>query len=338
MSGFVGVRSYGLTVKTPAAALTSYHPVAGPGAEILLYDGPMSVDGRNTSGQIVVRLRPRLDIAWRTEGKASSFDLHDVELTIPHELETVTVSGHCRGQADGWLSPVQLGQTAANMVRLVVPWVNLPALRGTGVIEDHESTLSGRWQADVGGWTVTLDRRGDHRDIWAVIKDEGATAVTHVMQIRRTDDAAFTPEDVDPVLEALHLGMSFAVGRWVAPVAPVGFDVAGRRVWEQWAARVCTAGVPGTLWWWWDQDDEHLAELLGLVVDRFSEAGGRFSARFLLASAIQSAGGGGGYVEQRIMTATAALEHLAWSVLHVDGAMTKEEFEHLKPQGVGKVS
>lgn len=200
--------------------------------------------------------------------------------------------------------------------------------RGSGVIKEPDLTFSGRWQADLAGWKITLDRRGDHRDIWAVVKDEGTTAVTHLMEIRRSDGANFTSEDVEPVLDALHLGISFAIGRWVAPVAPVGFDSAGCRVWEEWATRVCTAGAPGTLHWWPNQHDWLLAEFLELLLARFVEPARRFSTRFLLASAIQSASGG--YVEQRIMTATAGLEHLAWAALHVNGNMRKKEFDDIK--------
>ena len=43
--------------------------------------------------------------------------------------------------------------------------------------------------------------------------------MTHVMAIERADSGAFTAEDIEPVLDALQLGMSFAVGRWVSPAA-----------------------------------------------------------------------------------------------------------------------
>ena len=48
--------------------------------------------------------------------------------------------------------------------------------------------------------------------------------------------------------------------------------------------------------------------------------------RFLLGSAVQSAAGG--LVEQRIMTAFAAIEHLMWTRLVTVGGMSKTKYEH----------
>ena len=96
----------------------------------------------------------------------------------------------------------------------------------------------------VDGWTVTIDRRDDHDEIWNRVKAEGTFGVTHVDEVRRTDGSSFLPSDVGPVLDALQFGMSFAVGRWVSPTVPVGFGPDGRQVWEQCSARQCTAGAP----------------------------------------------------------------------------------------------
>jgi hypothetical protein len=145
------------------------------------------------------------------------------------------------------------------------------------------------------------------------------------MQISRVDRTTFSPDAAQQLLDALHLGLSFAVGRWVAPVPPVGFDAHGDRVWESWGTRYCTAGAPGALSWWYQQREWELKELLGLVAASYADPSRQFSTRFLLTSATLAAAGG--FVEQRITTATAALEHLAWVALTADGGMSTSAYK-----------
>ncbi|MBW0090956.1 hypothetical protein I4I77_15325 [Pseudonocardia sp. KRD-188] len=212
---------------------------------------------------------------------------------------------------------------------MLVHWLNVPAFRSPHRIDDGAAEYSGRWTADLGAWAVVLDRGVDHREVYREITAAGSIAVTHVMEIRRRDGLTFTPRDVDPVLDALHLGMSFALGRWVAPVLPVGFDRNGARVWEQWAARRCDPGAPGAPRWWFHQHEWEPAELLDLLVIRVDEPELRFTARFLMAGAVLSAAGG--FCEQRIMTAVAALEHLTWTTLVKRGSISKSAYEKLEP-------
>ncbi|WP_219419593.1 hypothetical protein [Pseudonocardia nigra] len=310
-------------------ALSPAYPFPGPGAPIPLHHGALVVGGRSLPGRIDFRLHPRLDAVWTVEPNRHRLRGGDAHITIEHPLGTITTTSQRRSSTDGSLGPVEIGPADAPLQRVVTHWVNLHALPGTDDINDGSSTFTGRWSADLDGWAVVLDRRSDHKDVWSRIKTGGTTEVTHVMEIRRSDGSLFTAEEAGPLLDALHLGLSFAVGRWVAPILPVGFDVHGKRVWEQWATPHCTPGAPGALTWWFDQRGWELEELLRLLVARFADPSRRFSTRFLLASAILSAAGG--FVEQRIMTAAAALEHLTWTALVVDGSTSKTAYEKIEP-------
>jgi len=63
--------------------------------------------------------------------------------------------------------------------------------------------------------------------------------LTHVMEIRRVDHGDFDVDAVERLLDCLRLTFSFAFGRWVAPVVPVGYDPAGNVAWELWTSPIC---------------------------------------------------------------------------------------------------
>jgi hypothetical protein len=81
-------------------------------------------------------------------------------------------------------------------------------------------------------WKITLDMRPDHSVVWDDLHKSDVLAMTHVMEIRRSDGTAFTAQDAELVLKAMHAGISFALGRWVAPLLPVGLDSSGTAVWD----------------------------------------------------------------------------------------------------------
>ncbi len=318
-----------------ARPLVPAYAFNSPRESIRLYDGP--IGGFNdgpVDGSIEFRLAPRPEVSWHVNsGNQLSLDFADLELDIEHRTGRAQMVAHRRSATEGWLDPVALGRAEAELSHVLIHWLNLPAIRSPHGIEDPDGTVeySGRWKAVLGDWSVTLDRRSDHSEIWRQIRAEGSIAMTHVMEIRRTNGQRFTPADVEPVLSGLHVGMSFALGRWVAPSLPVGFDARGQRVWEQWGARHCWSGVPGALRWWHDQREWELEELLSRTVERFRDPQQEFTTRFVMSSVILSAAGG--FVEQRIMTAFAAIEHLAWVRLKLGRGMSQNQYDKRRAGG-----
>jgi hypothetical protein len=314
-----------------APALSPVHPYGGPGESITLHDGPVTYRGQSKPGRVELRLSPETEVAWLLEG-ADGPSLGSVDLTLQLSAEALSVGGECNrssmAESAGYLRETEVGARDAAMRRVLVHWLNLPQIRSPGVIRDaaNRTTYAGRWHTQFGKWAVTLDRRADYGDVWAHARQAGSIVMTHVMAIELADSRAFTAEEIEPVLDALQLGISFAVGRWVSPALPVGLDSDGLRVWERWSADLCTPGAPGTLRWWPNQRQDDLAELLELLVGRFEKPDERFTMRFLLGSGVQSAAGG--LVEQRIMTAFAAIEHLMWTRLVKVGGMSKTKYGH----------
>ena len=81
--------------------------------------------------------------------------------------------------------------------------------------------------------------RPDHQRVWSDLHKADVYVMTHVMELRRADGASFTPDEVEPLLAALHIGVSFALSQWAAPMLPVGEDADGRIVWEDWRPLHC---------------------------------------------------------------------------------------------------
>lgn len=309
-------------------ALVPPHGLGRPGEAIPLYDGAVTWAGRSAPGSVQLQLAPRPDVRWSAKHPFGS-GLGDVELHLDHETGPVRANARRNRMAEGSIPHAEVGSADAALDHVLAHWLNLPSFGSSHPIEDGPTGYPGRWTAELGAWTVTIDRRRDHREVYREITAQGSIVSTHVMEIRRRDGLTFPPSDIDPLLDALHLGMSFALGRWVAPVLPVGFARNGARVWEQWAVRRCDPGAAGALSWWFRQHERELAELLNLLVVRFDEPARRFTTRFLLAGAVLSAAGG--FCEQRIMTAVATLEHLTWTTLVMRGSMSTSAYKKLTP-------
>ncbi|MFC9429924.1 hypothetical protein [Streptomyces sp. NPDC056987] len=150
--------------------------------------------------------------------------------------------------------------------------------------------------------------------------------MTHVMEVRRTDGSLFTADEVDPVLTAMHVGVSFALGRWAAPMLSVGEDSGGRVGWEQWGASHCDPARTSSNGWWYDQDHQSLGDFLSLVIDAFADADRLVPLRFQMMYAI-SAMRSRDFVEPRIIMGTAGLEHIMWESLVLNGVLTKQQYK-----------
>jgi hypothetical protein len=153
--------------------------------------------------------------------------------------------------------------------------------------------------------------------------------MTHVMEIRRSDGTAFTAQDAELVLTAMHVGISFALGRWVAPLLPVGLDSSGTAVWEQWQPSFCDPGRTPGLGWWYDRDHAALSHFLKLLITAFADPARRERLWMQMVLAI-SATSAPGFIEQRIMVGFSGLEHMMWQNLVLTDVHTESNYRNEK--------
>jgi hypothetical protein len=150
------------------------------------------------------------------------------------------------------------------------------------------------------------------------------------MEMRRSDGMPFTAREAGPVLTALHAGISFALGRWVAPLLPVGLDSGGAAVWEQWRPSFCDPGRAPGIGWWYERDDAALADFLKLLITAFADPARRERLWMQMVLAI-SATSAPGFIEQRIMVGFSGLEHLMWQNLVLAGKRTEDGYTRGPP-------
>lgn len=312
-------------------AVVPVYPFNAPGESVLLHDGPIGgFAGSDWPGTIELCCLPRLGVNWKIEHEDyASLNLvgptslrlkhRGVDRVVEAHRGSYTVTGDKGPVSTGWIGTAVLGKSDARLARVLVHWMNLPHIDGPiGLVDvaGHSFRSRGRWRTEVEGWSLTLDVRPDYVDAMKRADTTHLYVLTHVMEIRRTDGSSFDPAAVEKLIECLRVSFSFAFGRWVAPVLPVGYDAADQIVWEVWTSPICDpAQSIGHVWLPKTHTDD-LAELLRCTVPMFDAQGEGGITRFQMILAIQAVEAG--FVEQRILAAAPALENLAWANLHLD--------------------
>jgi hypothetical protein len=185
----------------------------------------MAVDAEEPlPGRIFVDLAGDLQVRWCVTDPARRFgrvDRGDVSLHIdlPDIGPTIVPAGLSDLRGAGQIMYANVGSAEATCDRVIANFANLPTIFPAG---------SGRWQASGAGWQLTLEGRNDHGKILDELGRSLYFAVTHVGELRRVDGSKFKAGEGAEALEALKVALSFALGRWIAPIAPVGIDSAGK--------------------------------------------------------------------------------------------------------------
>jgi len=102
--------------------------------------------------------------------------------------------------------------------------------------EEPEVYWRGRIQVQAGDWLVTLDRRREaDQQFIDRLSNTGASAVTHVGEVKRVDGARFHVDEITGVLSGLRAALSLALGRAVDVLLPVGWQK-NAATWALWGS------------------------------------------------------------------------------------------------------
>ncbi len=194
----------------------------------------------------------------------------------------------------------------------------------TKVNTPNKSSLRcGRVVLKASGWTITIGANDRTGDLVKALKAKGGFVITHAGRIARDDGSPFSSQQLSDLLACLHYFLSFALGRWAGPALPIGFDVTGHRVYEEWGIRMVASGA-------WNGSysclDEHHGELLSQVFPGFLALWENPVWRTPLAHALywylgSCTRGTGIGVDTGIILAQTALELLAWTHCVIDRKM-----------------
>lgn len=145
--------------------------------------------------------------------------LHESVLTIDHsQFGSTNISVNVlHSDGFGTIREAEFG-TGSAISEVIVHWINLPKFTAAS------------WSIEVVGWSISFDQRSDYSEVFRGAGLDEQYALTHVGTVRRADGSDFEVETVMRLLHALQLGLSVALGRWVAPALPVGLNSRGARV------------------------------------------------------------------------------------------------------------
>ncbi|MEU9034625.1 hypothetical protein AB0D45_06880 [Streptomyces sp. NPDC048352] len=314
-----------------------FYPFNDVGEPVALHHADIGgMDDTDLPGEINLRCSPVLSLDWNVTPRPGSHppsqDTTTLRLQRPHGQ--AEVHAWVRDFYEGWINGDTLGDGEAPLARIVAHWFNLPRLRGQHDLTDREEGGDqywhhGRWSHEVDGWKIVLDVRPDHAEVWDRLVKSRLYAMTHVLEISRANGKPFTAAEAGHVLTALHFGMSFSLGRWTAPLLPVGLGPDGRVVWESWGAVHCDAARKLSSGWWDQWDLAALGRFLDRLVPAMGQPMYAESLRLQISYAI-TAIRDQGFVEQRVMIGAAGLEHAMWQRLCLSGTLTRAEYKNTR--------
>jgi hypothetical protein len=212
-----------------------------------------------------------------------------------------------------------IGNTKGVTSEVSARWINLNDVGGEDWIEVASNGKSRSWNGrqswQLGEWTMTLDARPDLPRVTRTLKDTGKYAVTHIAVLRRLDGRRFTAAECMDILTAYQLASSFVVGRFTSPALAEARDDGGRLIWREWTVRF--ADRLGGVTAWWDRAASPIADPIRLLGDWLIDPTRQRVAENLVKAYVAS--NRGGFVEQRLSTAYAALELLSWQRAVIEG-------------------
>ena len=309
-------------------------------ANQVLYDGPATeVDSdRDCRLRVVARWLPSQGVRWTAHFAEPGPKAWSADPEVRFRLKArgaysgQEVAGRALDSASGWMhGGAVVGRTEAAVAAVLVRWVNLGHVGGGSWIEavagdGTRQRWTGRQSWRLGEWIMAVDARPDLRAVIETLKKTGKYAVTHLGMLHRIDRRSFTAEECQPILRAYQLAGSFVLGRFTCPALAEARDEGGRFLWREWEARLADPldGVDA----WWNSAAAAIADPVRLLGERLLDPKRGRVARHLAQAYVAS--NRGGFVEQRITIAFAALELLSWQRAVLEGSADPVKHENKK--------
>lgn len=216
--------------------------------------------------------------------------------------------------------------TAERLNSVVFHVVNFPNFIGDNIAEGSQ-VRRGRIFLAADGWEICLDNLRETADLCKQLSEIGGYAITHVGLLRRSDGAAFRIDDVKNILGGLYYFLSFARGRWVAPVLFSGESSDGE-IWKHWGLPLLEEGLAEWSWPPRLQEGVALASAWPGFLKLWMDKKWQQALAAALSWYIEAARGA--LIESHLVTGQAALELLAWvEIVQRRGLLTENGFNSL---------
>ena len=229
--------------------------------ELLLGDSPVTARAK-----VVLRLSPRprvvieFDFPRNTNDQAAAYgasnDIQtrqflDVRIASGIKIRT-SVGGEWRiGGNESWCGgmlvpaaqPATVVHNSDKVSRCKFALINFPNLWGAQDIHrpvegrENVTTVFQRMELVADQWLVQITGVDAVGSLDHLMRRSGGSAITHVGSVARTDEGDFALDELDRVLDALHLFLSFVRGSYCGLAFLSGQDSQRRTVWKQWGSR-----------------------------------------------------------------------------------------------------
>ena len=229
--------------------------------ELLLDDTPVAARAK-----VVLRLSPRprvvieFDFPRSTHDQGTAYGAandiqtrHSLEIRISSGTKVRTLVGGewqlggndswCGGMLIPTTQPVTVAHSADNVSRCKFVLINFPNLWGAQDIHrpvegsDTATTVFQRMQLVADQWLVQITGVDAVGSLDYRMRRSGGSAITHAGSVTRVDGRDFALEELNVVLDALHLFLSFVRGSYCGLAFLSGQDFHRRTVWKQWGSR-----------------------------------------------------------------------------------------------------
>lgn len=307
-------------------ALEPIYKTSRANASVRLYEGALEL---RSEGNVSIHAEGSIDYAWVPDAKIR----YEVKPTAMHSLAAVLHPGSQElvlpsGEAAQCLSlqisdcirgilnrPLVRG-SGSRAVEVFFHLVNCAHVIGPGVqFGGNGGAMAGRLSFVTDGWTIIVDPVRELSDLDADLRSTGGFAITHVGRLMRDDGSEFDLSSADEILHCLLYMLSFAHGRWVAPILSVARDASGATVREDWQNRILSHHQ-WHMSWFCDMASGTLEELFPKFWDRWRQPLWKDTIRRVVWWYVASNEKAGG-LDGAVVLVQVALELLAW-VIHVE--------------------
>lgn len=215
-------------------------------AEIIIDGVPYSCDG-----EVHLDFLPRPRIYLYGKCNEALTDALSMVITDQKKISSYSFNGK---QIDGFVSSIKdnvykwvphsepingLGDESIKMTRVVFHLFNFVGFFGTRrSIAKKKTTYYAIEHVDFTSenWNVELKSLTSTRENLIKLKAEGGYQLTHIGEMKKTDETLFSGKDAAEYLNTLRFFFSFAMGCWCNPICAVGFDSSNNCVWESWSS------------------------------------------------------------------------------------------------------
>ena len=187
------------------------------------------------------------------------------------------------------------------------------------------STRTPHLKLEASGWCVEINGVENMTDVLNVLNRDGGYGFTYDGIVTRADDATFSIEEVDTLLEALRMFLSFAKGNYCSLSLVEGEDELGERTWARWGAHYVPSWKARESWILRNAGGDILAELFPKFVSLFE--GGSHSRETVARALDWYLTSNESAVHVGLILTEAALERLAYHVLGSRRGSTGEFIE-----------